>query len=551
LDANSVVGFLNDLWEFNPSTNKWAWMGGSSTMTCQNVIENCGQPGVYGTLGIAASGNTPGGRDGAASWTDKSGNLWLFGGGGNDANRTSGSLNDLWEFNPYTLEWTWMGGSSTLTCFATNGETICGERGVYGTLGTPAPGNIPGSPEDASTWTDNHGNLWLFGGWGFDANSNFGTLNDLWEFNPTLNEWTWMGGSSTVGSNCDIYGDCGLAGAYGTLGTPATGNIPGSRVSASAWTDSSGNLWLFGGQAFDSNDTKGSTNDLWRYQLAKTTPTLTVTPSSSSVTTVQALTVTVGVSGGTGYPTPTGSVTLSSGSYSSGGMSLTNGSAIVTIPANTLPMGTDTLAVSYAGDTNYNTNTGGAPVTVAGFTVGGGTTVSVTPGATTSNTSTITVTPGGGFTGAVALTATSNYPSADPAAPTFSFGPTSPVNIASASAGTATLTISTTAQSTSGCTAANRMPSQLPWYSGGGAVLACVLLFGIPARRRRWLRMLSTMALLIAITSGVVACGGGGGGGGGCTPTTNPGTTAGAYTVTVTGTSGAIVETTTLTLTVE
>ena len=41
-----------------------------------------------------------------------------------------------------------------------------------------------------------------------------------------------MGGSSTVGSKG------GQPGVYGTLGTPAAGDIPGSRHSASSWTDS-------------------------------------------------------------------------------------------------------------------------------------------------------------------------------------------------------------------------------------------------------------------------------------------------------------------------
>ena len=45
----------------------------------------CAQPGVYGTLGIAAAGNIPGARDSAATWTDSNGNFWLFGGEGADS----------------------------------------------------------------------------------------------------------------------------------------------------------------------------------------------------------------------------------------------------------------------------------------------------------------------------------------------------------------------------------------------------------------------------------------------------------------------------------
>jgi hypothetical protein len=42
---------------------------------------------------------TPG-RSGIAGWTDSSGNLWFFGGGGLDAGYNAGSLNDLWEYQP-------------------------------------------------------------------------------------------------------------------------------------------------------------------------------------------------------------------------------------------------------------------------------------------------------------------------------------------------------------------------------------------------------------------------------------------------------------------
>ena len=38
--------------------------------------------GVYGTLGVPAAPNIPGGRTNAVSWTDNSGNFWLFGGQG-------------------------------------------------------------------------------------------------------------------------------------------------------------------------------------------------------------------------------------------------------------------------------------------------------------------------------------------------------------------------------------------------------------------------------------------------------------------------------------
>jgi hypothetical protein len=80
--------------------------------------------------------------------------------------------------------------------------------------------------------------------------------------------------------------------------------------------------------------------------------------------------------------------------------------------------------------------------------------------------------------------------------------------------------------------------------------LACVLLFGIPARRRRWQTVLGMLALLVTITGGVLACGSGSGSGGGG-GTGNPGTTAGSYTVTIAGTSGTTATTGTITLNVQ
>jgi N-acetylneuraminic acid mutarotase len=209
---------FNDLWEFNPSTNQWAWMSGSKADSCSN----CNQPGVYGNLGRPAVGNVPGSRMNALSWTDSKGNLWLFGGYGSDSFGVLGALNDLWEFNPSTNQWAWMGGSNAIPKCNT---ADCGQSGVYGTLGTPAAGNIPGARYSASGWSDSKGNFWLWGGSGFDSAGNDGSLNDLWEFNPSTNEWTWMSGISTYPANCSssLAGSCGLYGAYGTLGMSSAG----------------------------------------------------------------------------------------------------------------------------------------------------------------------------------------------------------------------------------------------------------------------------------------------------------------------------------------
>ena len=99
-------------------------------------------------------------------------------------------------------EWAWMGGSSTLDIYD-------GQPGVYGTLGTPAAGNVPGGRWDASSWTDSSGNLWLFGGDGVRCQRVWNAdLNDLWEFNPSTNEWTWMGGQHRERRRCRSEPEC-------------------------------------------------------------------------------------------------------------------------------------------------------------------------------------------------------------------------------------------------------------------------------------------------------------------------------------------------------
>jgi hypothetical protein len=77
-----------------------------------------------------------------------------------------------------------------------------------------------------------------------------------------------------------------------------------------------------------------------------------------------------------------------------------------------------------------------------------------------------------------------------------------------------------------------------------------VLLFGLPARRRKWRTMLGMIALLAALSGGLLACGGSSGTHV-CPAVPISGTTPGAYTITVTGTAGAITTTGTVNLTVE
>src|SRR4030095_3747711 len=75
---------------------EWTWMKGSS---------NSGAAGTFGTQGIPDDTNVPPALYGAAPFTDKDGNFWMFGG-----YISSGTATALWRYDVTTNQWTWMKG---------------------------------------------------------------------------------------------------------------------------------------------------------------------------------------------------------------------------------------------------------------------------------------------------------------------------------------------------------------------------------------------------------------------------------------------------------
>lgn len=233
-------GWLNDLWKYDVATNRWAWMKGPTDIN---------DDGIYGTQGVADPLNHPGARHSAISWIDAAGNLWLFGGEGYSTGNPAGFLNDLWKYSPSTNQWTWV-----------SGDAAPNQTSEFGTMGVSDPGNKPGSRTGSVSWIDGSGMLWLFGGFSYDF-SGSSYSNDLWRYDPTINEWTWMKGDFVLNQS----------GIYGTQTVPDINNKPGGRQDAGKWMDNSGNLWLFGGDGYDEGTGTGSLNDLWRYNIATNT----------------------------------------------------------------------------------------------------------------------------------------------------------------------------------------------------------------------------------------------------------------------------------------
>ena len=227
----------NTLWKFDPLTNNWTWINGSSTT---------GSSGIYGTMGVPASANTPGARGyGGISWVDNVGDLWLFGGAGVDAFGFYGVLNDLWRYNIASNQWTWMKGSNSIS---TSSIVIGGTKGLPAILNTPN-----GRQETNAGAADALGNLWLFGG----INNALEAYNDVWKYNIATNMWTWMAGDQTSSHTSPVYG---------TMGVEAPSNDPGDRFCYTKFVDSHNNLYFLGAVL---NDFGGGTiSDVWKFNTS-------------------------------------------------------------------------------------------------------------------------------------------------------------------------------------------------------------------------------------------------------------------------------------------
>ncbi len=274
--------------------------------------------------------------------------------------------------------------------------------------------------------------------------------------------------------------------------------------------------------------------------------TAIATPSAdnASVATGTTVNIVTTVTTASNGAAPTGTVTFYNGNTPlSGAVTYTGAPATATVAASltaTLATsfsapGAKTITAVYNGDINYAASPTSAATTIQvtgtalpDFSLPA-TSPSVTiSGAGQSGTSAITITSIGGYTGPVTMSCTVN--SSVSKAPGCSIS--SSVPLAANSTTNSTLTITTTPATvrTAG------LSKGVGWLSGG--IFACVL-FGIPGLKRRSRPMVLLLVIGLVLLGGTVACGGGGGTGGGGNggSTTDPGTPAGTYSVSVTATA--------------
>lgn len=191
---------------------------------------------------------------------------------------------------------------------------------------------------------------------------------------------------------------------------------------------------------------------------------------------------------------------------------------------------------------NVTVNAAAAPT----YTVSASNPAAISPGSTA--TSTITVAGSGGYTGSVtlscSLTSGPTNQSGDAPACSITYLSGSAVPLSAGAPSNQAMAKVTTTAAVADLVRPNFGPGPgkvSPWpdsrfATGSGAALAVLIFFfGIPARRRSWRKLLG-IVIAMAVLGVLSSCGGGssGGGGGGGTGPTNPGTTAGTYTFTVT-----------------
>ena len=258
------------------------------------------------------------------------------------------------------------------------------------------------------------------------------------------------------------------------------------------------------------------------------TPPITFAPVAGTYPTAQTVTLTDADTNAKIYYTTDGSAPSSSSTLYTGPIQV---SASETINA---------VAIDPA---MLNSNIGTAAyviqaTTQAAFTLTADSIPAISAGGSASPT--ITITPSGGFTGSVTLScAVTSSPAGAVNLPTCTVS--QPAAISGTQAVTSKLTINTTAAS-----AAALHPPLRPLVKFGEGTLVAILFLWLPFRRRKWQTIIGLLLLatLAALTTGC--------GVSKSTVTTHAGgTTAGAYAITITGSSGSLQSTTNVSFTVQ
>lgn len=432
--------------------------------------------------------------------------------------------------------------NSTCSATGTNGSSSCIYHDMqYGSNALPCyyyAGALDCTPPTGTSYA-------FFGvtnGWnataGYDLASGLGsvdTSNLVNAWASVASTYTETTTALTLGATSWTYGTAPSAAVSvsATQGTP-TGNVSIVAGATTGNSDSPALAALSNGQAAVSlavmpvgsyavhahyaGDTSFAASDsaAQTITVAKAASTLSVAASRNTVSTGQSVLLTMSTVGVGSGDAPTGSLHVVDatsgadlGTYAVAATGTgANAIAYATIPAQSLISGSNSIAISYAGDANYQAAAATQAVTLqTNYALSIATpSLSVTVGAASTTASTV-------VTAAAANGGTVAYPI------TLSCGGTLPTGascglsstLLTATAPTATLTVSydpTQVNANLRKVASGSTPAA-PWR--GGAILSAatlMLVFGMRRRNAAWLRVVVGMVSLGGIAAGLSACGG-------------------------------------------
>lgn len=194
-------------------------------------------------------------------------NIYLY---GNDGFNNIGTTS-FWVYNLTIKQWKCIQVKNLATSY--------GQKGVFSAT------NCPGNRLNSITFTDNLGNLYLFGGGGYN-------INDLWKYDIVLEQWAWISG----------YNDTtGVFGNLGPIGVASQNYFPAIRLNARTILATDGMVYLYGGVNSLNNSSK--TMNLWRYNPTTNEWTLLtnkILPDNSSLP--SQVVGQIGVEAPTNYP---------------------------------------------------------------------------------------------------------------------------------------------------------------------------------------------------------------------------------------------------------
>ncbi|HEX4030192.1 MAG TPA: protease pro-enzyme activation domain-containing protein [Terracidiphilus sp.] len=189
---------------------------------------------------------------------------------------------------------------------------------------------------------------------------------------------------TVAGSSGQPTGNVTLSGSgYTSAATALTNGAATIVIPASSFTGTGNTFSVTLTASYTGDATYAGATGTADVTVTKLAPTVTVTPAASATNSNVPFDVSVTVAGTGG--TPTGTVTLTAGSYTSSAATLSNGTYKFTIPQNTfLSSGAVALNVAYSGDTTYTTGSGSSSVLVTYIAVVAPV-VTVTPASSTVN----------------------------------------------------------------------------------------------------------------------------------------------------------------------